>query len=119
MIRFTLPEIASSLFLLLMLGCSSGQQQWEVSAENKSDAPCSFFVTLGPNGGSTANVENVKKGEVIPLIAGNLDTVVQTVKVVRGTEEQSLTPKINLPTGRRYAIVLDAQGKLSGSMMER
>ena len=96
-----------------------GQQQWEVTVENKSDRPCSFFVSLGTNGDNNVKVEHVAQGESISLITGISNTVVRTVKVVRGDDEQTLAPNMALPVGKKYAIKVEADGKLDASVSAR
>ena len=86
---------------------------------NKSDVPCSFFVALGADGGSKAKVEEVSKGESISLIVGDSNTVVQSVMVVRDKDDQTQTPKAELPVGKRYAIVVNADGKVETSVSDR
>jgi hypothetical protein len=106
------------LVLMTLPGCGRSQRQWEVTVENQAEAPCSFFVTLGADGGG-AQVEDVAKGEAITLIVGNTPTVVQTVRVVRGREEQTLSPKVELPVGKRYAVVVGADGTVKASASDR
>lgn len=108
----------TTLFLVALTGCSSNKQQWEVTVENKSDLPCSFFITLRPRGGDV-KVEAVEKGKTHSLIVGDSKTVVESVKVVRGKDEQTLTPKAELPIGKRYAIVVEADGKVAASISDR
>jgi hypothetical protein len=101
-------------------GCDrGGGSRWEVSVENKSEIPCSCFVTLGGDGSSKANADAIPKGKPVTLIAGSTDTVVQTVRVVRGTDEQLLTPNTPLPVGKRYLIVVGADGKVQASAADR
>lgn len=120
MLRSVSQMLAISTLLALALpGCGSGLRQWEVTAENKSDQPCSFFVTLGADGSSNANVEDVAKGKAVSLIAGDSKTVVQSVKVVRGKDEQTLTPNAELSVGKRYAVVVSADGKVETSVSDR
>jgi hypothetical protein len=101
-----------------MPGCSS-QPEWEVTVENKGDVPCSFFVTMRADGSSKANVDDVAKGKVITLIGGIGETIVHTIKVVRGKDEQLLTPDAKLVNGKRYAIVVDADGKVATSVVDK
>ncbi len=101
-----------------VLGCG-GPRGWEVTVENEGDVPCSFLVTLGADGGSKANVDGVARGKAVTLIAGSGETVVHTVKVVRGKEEQVLTPGASLTGGKRYAIVVDAGGKVATSVSDK
>ena len=120
MLRTVSPFLVFSISLLLALpGCGSGRAQWEVTVENKGDVPCSFFVTLGADGNSNAKVEGVAKGKATTLIVGDVKTVVQSIKVVREKAEQSLTPKVELPVGERYAIVVGVDGKVETSVSDR
>jgi hypothetical protein len=109
----------STPLALALPGCGSSPRQWEVTVENQSDGPCSFFVILGADGNSHAQVEGVAPGESVSLIVGDGKTWVQSVKVVRGTDEQMLAPKAELPVGKRYAIVVNADGKLETSISDR
>lgn len=106
--------------LLFLSGCSSSQRQWEITVENKSDVPCSFFVTMTvPGGSSNAKVEDVAKGKQTTLIVGDAKTTVQSVRVVRGKDEETLTPNVELPVGKKYAIVVNADGKVETSTTDR
>lgn len=107
------------LMSLALTGCGGTSAEWLVTAENQSDVPCSFFITLGSNAKTETNVENVEKGKTLPLIAGDTKTVVQSVKVVRGDKEETLTPKTELPIGKRFAIIVKADGKVETSVTDR
>jgi hypothetical protein len=102
-------------------GCDRpGQTYWEVAAENKNDTACSFSVTLGPDGGSKANVNGITSGKPVTLITGPGDTVVNTIKVVRGADDETvLTPNATLQAGKRYLIVVAADGKVETSIVSR
>lgn len=119
MLRFVGLLIVIFATILELPGCGDRSSHWEVTAKNQSDGPCSFFVTLGSDGNTLANVENVGKGETLPMIVGSTTTVVQTVKVVRGEEKQTLTPKTELPVGKRFAIIVDADGKVRTAVTDR
>jgi hypothetical protein len=88
--------------------------------QNKSDSPCSFFVTMGDGrgGGNKASVADVAQCEATSLIVGPGETMVLTVKVVRGEEEESLTPNTKLGPGKRYAIVVEEDGKVVTSVVD-
>ncbi len=109
--------VTFSLFLVVP-GCT-GQREWEVTVENKGDVPCSFFVTMRADGSSKANVADVGKGKALKLIGGGGETVIKTVKVIRGKDEQVLTPDAKLVDGKRYAIVVDADGKVVTSVLDK
>ena len=108
--------ITASLFVLIP-GCGS-QEQWEITFENKSEVPCSIFVTMG-DGSTTANVADVAKCEATSMIVGPGETIVLTVKVVRGEEEEVLTPNTKLIPGKRFAIVVEEDGKVVTSVVDR
>ncbi|OAI48222.1 hypothetical protein AYO44_07625 [Planctomycetaceae bacterium SCGC AG-212-F19] len=124
--RFTTPKlILVTTVLLSFSGCSSSQRQWEITVENKSDVPCSFFITSTIAGGSSnAKVEDVAKGKPTTLIVGDTKTTVQSVRVVRGKDEhskdeQTFNPNVELPVGKRFAIVVNADGQVETSTTDR
>jgi hypothetical protein len=108
---------AATIILATWSGCNSNKHQWEITVENKSDVPCSLFIELSPTGG--LKVEDVKKGKNHSLIAGANKTVVETVRVVRAKDEQILNPNLELPVGKRYAVVVTADGKVETSVLDR
>src|SRR5262249_29649393 len=116
-----LMPVLFTTVLLFCSGCGSSQRQWEITVENKSDVPCSFFVTMTvPGGSSNAKVEDVAKGKQFTLIVGETKTTVQSVRVVRGKaenskDEETLKPNVEVPVGKRYAIVANADGKVETS----
>lgn len=108
--------------LLTVSGCSgTGQQMWEVTAENKGDVPCSIAITLDGNNtvNSKASVSDLTKGRAHSLIGGAGKTVVRTIKVTRGKAEQVLTPDAEILAGKRYAIVVGADGKVETSAIAK
>lgn len=114
----SLSVLTAAILFVAVPGCSD-QREWEVTVENKSAVPCSFAVTLGADGDSKANVDAVTKGDVIKLIGGSGETVVHTVMVVRDRDEQFLTPDAKLVGGKRYAIVVEPDGKLATSIANK
>jgi hypothetical protein len=104
------------LLAVVLPGCGSGQREWEITVENQGKVPCSFFVTLGADGSSKANLDGVAKGKPVVLIAGSGDTIVHTIKVVCGSEQQTLMPDAKLASGKRYAIVVNMDGKVTTSV---
>ncbi|HEY3325376.1 MAG TPA: hypothetical protein VGP72_33295 [Planctomycetota bacterium] len=103
----------SVLGLCVLLGCGGGAQ-WKVSVENKNAEPCSVAVTLGADSNSNANVE-AKPGTSLTLIVGNSDTVVQTIKVTRGADVRTLTPKTPLAVGKECWIVISPDGTVTAA----
>jgi hypothetical protein len=97
----------------LLAGCDPGSKQWEIEVENKGDLPCSFkIVTSGSGSKNNVGVDGIAKGKPVSLVAGSGNTVVQSIKVVRGKDEQTLTPNLALPMGKKLRIVVGADGKV-------
>ena len=114
-----LPTVCIAMFLALA-GCGSGRHQWEITVENKADAPCSFFIELGTDGNSSSvKVENVAKGKPSTLIVGSSKSIVQSVRVVRDKGEETLSLKIELPVGKRFAVSVGADGKATAFISDR
>ncbi|MDZ4685033.1 MAG: hypothetical protein SH850_08075 [Planctomycetaceae bacterium] len=109
--------LLSGALLMAAAGCGSNRRQWEITVENKSSSPCSFFITLAGNSGE--KVDDVAQGKPIALIAGVQPTVVETVRIVCGSDEQTLTPNVGLPIGKRYAVVVAVDGIAQGSLSDR
>jgi hypothetical protein len=106
--------------LTVPIPACSGQREWEITAENKADAACSIVVTHTIGGGNgNAKVDDLGKGKTIVLVGGSGETTVQTVKVVRGNEEQTITPNQKLIAGKRFVIVVGIDGKASTSLADR
>jgi hypothetical protein len=110
-------SLTVALVLVAAAGCG-GKLQCEVTVENKSDTPCSFFVTLGEKSNIDVKVEDIGKGDEATLLVADSDTVVQSVRVMQGDKEQTLEPKEALPVGKRCAIVVDEDGKVDISIEE-
>lgn len=113
-----LPAVCIAMSLAFA-GCGSGQRQWEITYENKSDVPCSFFITLGADGSGSAKVEKVAKGKPTTLIVGSSKTIVQSVRVVTDKGEETLSLKIELPVGKRFAVSVGADGKATAFISDR
>ena len=106
--------------LLAGSGCDRRAKQWEVEVENKGDTPCSFKVVMSGSGAKNdVGVDGITKGKPVSLIAGSGDTVVQSIKVVRGKDEQTLTPNLALPPGKRLRIVVGADGQVEMSEVKK
>jgi hypothetical protein len=76
-------------------------------------------VTLDTDDSPAMKVEGVTKGERFSLVAGISQTVVRTIKVVCGKDEQTLAPNMALPVGNQYAIIVGSDGKLEASVSAR
>lgn len=100
--------------LLCLAGCDSdSRSQWEVTVQNQCKTPCSFAVTFGADGASSANVDNLVAGKPTILIVGDLDTVVHTVKTTFEKDDvEELQPDLRLPVGKRCAIIVNDQGNV-------
>lgn len=99
-----------TMALVAFAGCGSNPQ-WEITRENRSNTPCSFFVVT--DGGATAKVENVAKGKAVTLTSGvTKSVVIDSVRVVHGEDEHTLAPNLTLPAGNKYAIVVTEDGKV-------
>jgi hypothetical protein len=116
--RFGLFIVITACLLVALPGCS-GKREWEITVENKGDVPASVFVKMRADGSSNAKIDDLTKGKIVTLIAENGETIVHTVKVVRGKDEQTLKPNAKLPAGKRYAIVVGADGKVETSISDQ
>ena len=113
-----LPAVCVAM-LMAFAGCGSSQRQWEITVDNRMNAPCSFFITLDADSSGSANVEKVAKGKPISLIVGNSNTIVQSVRVVTDKGEETLSLKIELPVGKRFAVSVGADGKATAFISDR
>jgi hypothetical protein len=105
------------MLFLLVAGCGLPQRQWELSVKNDSPAPASFFVTLAA-GASNAKIENVAAGSSVSILVGQTDTVLDSVRVLRGEDEKTLHPRLPLPVGRRCTISVAADGVVDVSIKD-
>lgn len=112
--RFVQLVVLLCLLVASLEGCDASRRKWEVSVRNDGAVPASFFLTLG--GSSKADVANVAPGPALSLIVGESPSVLQAIRVVRGSDEQTITPNIPLPLGARCLIVVDANGKIDVSL---
>ncbi len=109
----------------MLAGCSGPvSNEWLITIDNRSNAAVDVSVTYGmktANGQSqgNANTSNVAPGKSVPLCVGPMTTVIKTVKVTRGGEVQELTPEVEIAPGKKYTILVGADGKASGSLSNR
>ena len=114
-----------AILVAALAGCRGRvSHEWEIAVENRSDAAADFVVTYGiqsPNVKSqgSASVANVAKGKPLSLIVGSGVTVIKTVKVTRNGESQELTPDAEIGPGKKYFVVVESDGKASGSVSNR
>lgn len=114
-VAFSWAMIAGATFW----GCGA-RSEWKIDVRNESAAPCSVRVELdyvNNSGKGTSDAHaNVKAGETLTLISGTLVTTIRSIKVVRGEEEQTLTPAVAIKPGQRYRIVVPAKGPVDASV---
>jgi hypothetical protein len=63
-------------------------------------------------GGQIRHLAFSPYGRRLATAGGSAETVVQTVKVVRGADEQIITPNQKVMGGKRFLIVIGANGKV-------
>jgi hypothetical protein len=98
-------------------GCGS-HTEWKIDVHNQGTAPCSVRVEMDSvnrsgRGTSEAHVDKMNAGERLTLISGTLATTIRSIKVVRGEEEQALTPAVTIQPGQRYLIAVPAAGPVN------
>ena len=109
----------------MLAGCSGPvSNEWLITIDNRSNAAVDVSVNYGlktANGQSqgSANTSNVAPGKSVPLCVGPRTTVIKTVKVTRGGEAQELTPEVEIAPGKKYTILVGADGKAGGSLSNR
>ncbi len=114
-----------AVLVTTLAGCGgAASREWEIAVENRSDAAVGLTVTFGKqswgiDNSGNASLGKVAKGIPITLVVGPGVTVVRTVKVTRNGEVQELTPNAEIQAGTKYFIVVDADGKASGSVLNR
>jgi hypothetical protein len=113
------PRLILYSVILLSSGCGANRGQWEVTFENKAVTPCSVNVAIGPGSRGSASADGVANGEAISLIGGQGGALIESVKVTRDGTSQTLTPKVQIPAGMRYKIVVAADGKVETSIEEK
>lgn len=111
---------------LFATGCgrSAVSHEWEIAVENRGDVAVDFSITHGVQGPGmdtrgSVSVANVTKGKPVTLLVGPGMTVVRTVKVTRNDVAQELKPEVEIQAGKKYFIVVDADGKASGLVSKR
>lgn len=100
------------LVLVLLAGCGK-PAEWVISAENKGAAPCG--LSLVTRGGSTASVDKLEPGRSHELISSKNATVLETIKVTRGKDVETVSPDFRLEPGRRYRIIIHADQQIEVS----
>ena len=123
--RMTTGWNRSLVLVAALVGCSGPvTNEWLIAIDNRSNAAIDVSVNYGmktANGQSqgNANTSNVAPGKSVPLCVGQMTTVIKTVKVTRGGEAQELTPEVEIAVGKKYVILVGADGKAGGSLSSR
>ena len=76
-------------------------------------------VDLGGGTFDAASVDSLEKGKTIVLLASKPKVVVHRVKVVRNKEEQIIKTDAEVPIGKRFLIVVAADGQVSTSLTDQ
>ena len=113
MLRAVFLTVATSCVLFILAGCSGESRKWEIAAENRSDSPCSVAISYGEDGSRSARVDPLSKGPPQVLVAEAIETPLRSVTVKVGKDEQVLKPDVRLTGGKRYTVVVAADGKAS------
>ena len=126
MLRLIRASSCVAMFgLLCLLGCQkagepkAGESKWEIVAENQSDAPCAVSVDLGGGTFNDARVGDLAQGKRWVLLSAVPKVIVRSAKVVRNGQEQEVKPNVEVPVGKRYLILVTADGKLKTSMTDQ
>jgi hypothetical protein len=114
-----LALVVAAGLLVAQSGCRSGSQEWEITAENQSAVPCSIAITYGEDGRRNARVDELTKGKAHVLVAEKHPTIIRSVKVIHGKDEWLIKPDAELPLGKRYVIVVAADGKVLASVRDK
>lgn len=105
--------IAVACVVLGQIGCSGESRKWELAVENRGETPCTIAINYGEDGSRSARVEHLSKSPPQVLVAEPVETPLRTVTVKVGEDEQTLKPDVKLTNGKRYTIVIAADGKAS------
>ncbi len=123
--RMTRTFSLVAILAAALVGCRGKvSQEWEIAIDNRSPSVVDVTATFGITGNGyqsqgNASLGNVASGKVVTLVVGPGSTVVKTVKVTRNGEVQELKPDAEISSGKKYLIVVGADGKPSGSVSGR
>ncbi len=104
---------AAVILVATLSGCSSSPEQWELTAQNKGDMPCSVVINYGTGGNHSIRVDDLRKGKVQVLAAESLDQPIESVQVLREGNEREYQPDLQLVVGHRYSLVISATGAMT------
>lgn len=106
--------------LLLCVGCEKAKPKvWEIVAENQTAAPIDVSVKLGGSPIFTeAKVEKLEPGKQHVLLSAAPRIIVETASYVKNKQDIVLPSNTEVPIGMRFLIVVDAEGKITGTLVE-
>lgn len=126
MLRMLRTPFCVAMFVLLgLIGCQKaeepkvGERKWEIVAENQSNVPCAVSVDLGGGTFNDARVDELSQGKRWVLLSAIPKVIVRSAKVVRNAQVQEVKPNVEVPIGKRYLILVTADGKLNTSMADQ
>jgi hypothetical protein len=105
-------------FVVTTSGCGTSDR-WEITAENKSDSPCSIVIEMGKYGDRTARVDNFFSRTPEVLIAEPGPMLIRSITVKRGNDVQIIKPQVEMAAGRRMAIVVGTYGEVAAPISQK
>src|ERR1051325_4927112 len=102
--------------LAALAGCKRPATPWQVVAINKSDHTCEVSMDVGPGDG--VNAPDLAAGETRVLLAGSAPLTGRTGKGVGKRKQQVFSPRVDVPTGRKFVLSIDAAGAASSAVNE-
>lgn len=106
--------LVAFVLLAAILGCSDGQQEWQVTVVSFSEkGPADVHVTLGADGKSTAEVKQFQSNAAKTMISGRGTTIVNTITVVQKDQKKVHAVNEKLPGGKVYRIIIEADGTVN------
>jgi hypothetical protein len=109
----------AAVLVVTSAACDSNSRNWEITAENKSALPCSIVIIYGEDSSASARVDALEKGRAHVLVSGSVETPIRSVKVVLRKDEEVLKPDVRLTAGKRYAIVVAADGEVTAAVEDK
>ena len=112
---------AATLFCALLLsGCENSQQpKWEIVADNQSDSACTVSLELAGGSYTEAKVDDLAAGKKRVVLSGVPKVIVRVVKIVHNGQSQAVKRNIEIPTGKRFLVLISADGKLNTSLTDQ
>ncbi len=119
------PLSLIAMLAVVLAGCRGKVlHEWEIAIENRGSSAVDVTATYGIVGNGvqsqgSASLSNVAAGKGATLVVGPQPTVVKSVKVTRNAEVQQLTPDQEITPGKKYLILVETDGKVSGAVSNR